>query len=122
MPTIARNFLTQFSYGFGSIPYGTTGSIIGFYLTIFLLETVYIDPGLVSIIVFGGRVWDAITDPIIGYLIMFTPSTRIGRFKPWIISGVVPMCVCYFCLWQVYSFPFDISLIFLHNIIPLALI
>ena len=102
MSTIARNFGTQFSYGFGSIPYGSTGSIIGFYFTIFLLETVHLDPGLVSIIVFGGRVWDAITDPIIGYLIMFTPSTCIGRFKPWIIFGIIPMSIFYFCLWQVF--------------------
>ena len=96
-----RTRITQLCYGFGSIPYGATVSVIGFYLNIFLLETVYIDPGLVSLIVFGGRLWDAITDPIIGYLIMFTPFTCIGRLKPWIVCGLIPMTVSYFLLWQV---------------------
>ena len=101
MSTNARTHVTQLCYGFGSIPYGATGALIGFYFNIFLLETVHIDPGLVSIIVFGGRLWDAITDPIIAYLIIFSPLTCIGRLKPWIISGIIPMSICYFFLWQV---------------------
>ena len=34
------------------------------------------------IIVLLGRVWDGITDPIVGYLCGRT-KTKLGQFRPW---------------------------------------
>ena len=41
-----------------------------------------VDPLYVLIIVFTGRVWDAFTDPFIGFLCTQT-KTRWGRLRPW---------------------------------------
>ena len=49
---------------------------------------VQVDPLYVSAIVLTGRVWDAITDPIIGYLSLKT-KTRFGRLRPWYVTTCV---------------------------------
>ena len=41
-----------------------------------------IRPSYVSIIVFGGKFWDAFTDPMCGFLVSKT-NTRFGKFRPW---------------------------------------
>ncbi|GAA3870607.1 MFS transporter [Tessaracoccus defluvii] len=35
-----------------------------------------------------GRVWDAVNDPLLGYLMDRTPRTRWGRFKPYIAVAI----------------------------------
>jgi len=50
-------------------------------------------------LVFGvGRVWDAISDPLVGYLSDITVSRR-GRRLPWIIAAVPLVIVASFGLW-----------------------
>lgn len=90
------------------MPYAMCNTVVGFYLSIFLLEVaivsdvinklepiviwvfcilthcIQLDPVYVLIIVFSGRVWDAITDPIVGYLTSLT-KTRFGRLRPWLV-------------------------------------
>ncbi len=41
-----------------------------------------------------GRVWDAVTDPVVGYLTQKT-HTRWGRFRPWYgVLAEYNVCVC----------------------------
>lgn len=42
-----------------------------------------LDPFYASIILFVGRAWDAVTDPMVGFFISKTPWTRLGRLMPW---------------------------------------
>lgn len=35
-----------------------------------------------------GRVWDAVNDPILGFVMDRTPRTRYGRFKPYIVAAI----------------------------------
>lgn len=44
------------------------------------------DAWVVGLIMGGTRVFDAITDPIIGVMVDRT-DTKLGRFRPWIIAG-----------------------------------
>jgi Na+/melibiose symporter-like transporter len=90
----------KLTYGVGSMLYSMTNVVIGFYLQIFLLEVAILDPVFVSVIVFVGRVWDALTDPVIGYLSSRT-KTRLGRLRPWVLSSLLPVAVTFFFLWFV---------------------
>ena len=47
-----------------------------------MLLFVQLDPVYVLVIIFTGRVWDAFSDSIIGYLVSST-KTRYGRLRPW---------------------------------------
>ena len=53
------------------------------------------EPRYVSIILFVGKVWDAVTDPIIGILVERT-NTRWGKMRPWIIMAAPFACASYF--------------------------
>lgn len=48
-----------------------------------LFLPVKVDPSHVSVIVFGGKLWYAMTDPVCGYLVNRTKSSSWGKYKPW---------------------------------------
>jgi Na+/melibiose symporter-like transporter len=61
-------------------------------------------PPLVPEVMFGavffaGRLFDAVTDPLVGYLSDRTKSAW-GRRKPFIAAGALPMAVCFLMLWR----------------------
>ncbi|MFV0465492.1 MAG: MFS transporter [Lachnospiraceae bacterium] len=58
------------------------------YFLIYCTEIYGMSPVTVGLIMTGTRLFDAVTDPIIGILIDRT-DTRFGRFRPWIICGAV---------------------------------
>ena len=58
-----------------------------------MVYVLQVDPLYVSAIVLAGRVWDAITDPIIGNLSLRT-KTRLGRLRPWCVTVCVVVCHC----------------------------
>uniref|UniRef100_A0A4W6D4I5 Major facilitator superfamily (MFS) profile domain-containing protein n=1 Tax=Lates calcarifer TaxID=8187 RepID=A0A4W6D4I5_LATCA len=74
---------SKLCYAIGGAPYQITGSALGFFLQIYLLDVAQLDPFYASIILFVGRAWDAITDPTVGFLVSRSRWTRIGRMMPW---------------------------------------
>ncbi|KFP04457.1 Major facilitator superfamily domain-containing protein 2A, partial [Calypte anna] len=60
-----------------------------------------LDPFYASIILFVGRAWDAITDPMVGFFISKTSWTRLGRLMPWIIFSTPFAVISYFLIWFV---------------------
>ncbi|XP_046543497.1 sodium-dependent lysophosphatidylcholine symporter 1-B-like isoform X2 [Haliotis rubra] len=94
------SILRKICFAVGGAPYQICSTIIGFYLNIFLLEVAQIPPKYISIVLFGGKAWDAITDPMCGYLVNRT-ETRFGKMRPWIILSAPFACVSYFFLWYV---------------------
>ncbi|XP_062600729.1 sodium-dependent lysophosphatidylcholine symporter 1-like [Saccostrea cucullata] len=90
-------------YAVGGPPYQITNTVINFFLNIFLLEVAELQPTYVAVIVFGGKLWDAITDPLCGYFVNRT-RTRFGQFKPWILLSTPLACTAYFFLWYVPDF------------------
>ncbi|XP_076864794.1 sodium-dependent lysophosphatidylcholine symporter 1-B [Brachyhypopomus gauderio] len=92
-------------YAIGGAPYQITGCALGFFLQIYLLDVALLDPFYASIILFGGRAWDAITDPTVGFLVSRSPWSRFGRMMPWIALSTPFAVVCYFLIW--YVPPFD---------------
>nr|XP_055025395.1 sodium-dependent lysophosphatidylcholine symporter 1-A isoform X1 [Misgurnus anguillicaudatus] len=88
-------------FAIGGAPYQITGSALGFFLQIFLLDVAQLDPLNASVILFVGRAWDAVTDPTVGFLISRSPWTRHGRMMPWILVSTIPAVFCYFLIWVV---------------------
>ncbi|XP_029475898.1 sodium-dependent lysophosphatidylcholine symporter 1-like isoform X1 [Rhinatrema bivittatum] len=93
--------LSKVCYAVGGAPYQVTGCAIGFFLQIFLLDVAQLDPFYASIILFVGRAWDAITDPMVGFFISKSSWTRFGRLMPWIICSTPFAAVSYFLIWLV---------------------
>lgn len=62
---------------------------MGFWALTYLTDTVYLAPALAGIAVMVAKIWDAITDPIVGYFSDHTRS-RWGRRRPYLLFGAVP--------------------------------
>lgn len=92
-------------FAIGGAPYQITSTALGFFLQIYLLDIAQVDPFSASIILFGGRAWDAFTDPTVGFLVSRSPWTRFGRMFPWIMLSTPLAVVSYFVIW--YVPPFD---------------
>ncbi|CAL1574958.1 unnamed protein product [Knipowitschia caucasica] len=91
-------------YAVGGAPYQMTGSALGFFLQIYLLDVALLDPFHASIILFVGRAWDAVTDPTVGFLVSRSRWTRIGRMMPWILISTPFAMLTYFLIWYVPPF------------------
>ncbi|XP_017343480.1 sodium-dependent lysophosphatidylcholine symporter 1 isoform X1 [Ictalurus punctatus] len=86
-------------YAIGGMPYQMTSSAKGFFMQIFLLDIVQMMPFYVSVILFLGRVWDAITDPLVGYMASKSGRTRLGKLIPWIVYSMPMGVIAYIMLW-----------------------
>ncbi|XP_037330541.2 sodium-dependent lysophosphatidylcholine symporter 1-B isoform X1 [Pungitius pungitius] len=95
---------SKLCYAVGGAPYQMTGTALGFFLQIYLLDVAQLDPFYASIIMFVGRAWDAITDPTVGFLVSRSPWTRFGRMLPWIVLSTPLAVVAYFLIWFVPPF------------------
>ncbi|XP_059585530.1 sodium-dependent lysophosphatidylcholine symporter 1 isoform X2 [Alligator mississippiensis] len=92
---------SKLCYAIGGAPYQITGCALGFFLQIYLLDVAQLDPFYASIILFVGRAWDAVTDPMVGFFISKTSWTRFGRLMPWIIFSTPFAVISYFLIWFV---------------------
>jgi len=92
------SFWTKIIYGTGDLGFSMNNSIIAAYFPIFMMDVIGMSPGLVAIILFVGRSWDYINDPIIGYLSDRT-RTRWGRRRPFLLFGAIPFALSFILLW-----------------------
>ncbi|KAF7662983.1 hypothetical protein LDENG_00222230 [Lucifuga dentata] len=102
-----RNHLpicNKLCYAIGGAPYQITGTALGFFLQIYLLDVAQLDPFYASIILFVGRAWDAITDPTVGFLVSRTKWTHFGHMMPWILLSTPFAVVSYCLIWYVPPF------------------
>ena len=60
------------------------------YLLAYATEVLGLDPAAMGLIFLASRLWDAVSDPLAGYLSDHTKS-RIGRRRPWLLAGALPI-------------------------------
>jgi len=94
------SLVQKLGYGFGEVAPYTGGVIYSFFLQTFLLEVAEVPPLWTGLLLLIGQLWDAVNDPLIGYLSDRTTSS-MGRRRPWLLWGSAPFAFAYFLLWQV---------------------
>ncbi len=94
------SLFTNIMYATGDFPFSISVTLIGFFLMIFLTNTVGIDAFWAGAIIFISIVWDAITDPVVGYINDNTRS-RIGRRRKYIFMFLLPMAIAFLMLFSV---------------------
>jgi GPH family glycoside/pentoside/hexuronide:cation symporter len=92
------SFWKKIIYGTGDLGFSMNNSIITAYFPIFMMDVIGMTPGLVAIILFVGRSWDYVNDPIIGHLSDRT-RTRWGRRRPFLLFGAIPFGLSFILLW-----------------------
>lgn len=96
--TAPLDLKTKLGYGVGELSKEIPGSILVFFLLFFFTDVVGLSPGLAGSVLLIGKVWDAVNDPLVGWLSDRTQS-RWGRRFPWMLWGAVPLGISFWMLW-----------------------
>ena len=96
---VRASLKTQILYGAGAIAYGIKDNGFGYFLLMFYGTVVGLDPSLVGTAIFLALIFDAISDPIVGYWSDHTRS-RLGRRHPFMYAAALPVAVSYGFLWN----------------------
>jgi len=90
-------------FGSGDIFGGGAQLIVNFFYLIFLTDVVKLNPAYAGIIVLISRIWDAVSDPLMG-VITDNTKTKYGRRKPYLLAGSFAVIVAFTLLWWPVSF------------------
>jgi len=106
-PDKKLDFKTKLAYGIGDLGASFPGNIVSFFILVFFTNVAGIPIGLAGNILLIGKIWDAINDPMIGWLTDKTKSRYWGRRLPWLIYGAFPLGIAFFLEWVVPKFHQD---------------
>jgi Na+/melibiose symporter-like transporter len=87
------------AYGFGSVAYGVNNVGFDYFLLLFYSQVVGLDARLVGVAVIVALIFDALSDPIVGYW-SDNFRSRWGRRHPFMLAAAVPAAAGYFLLWN----------------------
>ena len=94
------SFAVKLAYGVGELAAAVPASLSAFFVLYFFTTVAGLSPALAATVLLVGRLWDAINDPLVGWLSDRTVSP-LGRRFPWMLGGAVPMALCAVLLWTV---------------------
>jgi GPH family glycoside/pentoside/hexuronide:cation symporter len=96
------NMKTKIFYGIADLGISLLTASIQFFLLFYYTDIAGINPGLAGTALLVGKLtWDAINDPVFGYLSDRTRS-RWGRRKPYMLLGAIPFGLS---IWLLFSLP-----------------
>lgn len=84
-------------------------ALMGFWCLKYLTDIAGIAAAWAGIAVMSGKVWDAVTDPVMGYISDRT-LTRWGRRRPYLLFGAVPLMLS---MWLFFTTPAASNQVFL---------
>ncbi|CAG0974442.1 putative symporter YjmB [Myxococcaceae bacterium] len=73
--------------------------LVNLYLLKFSTDVLLIAPGVMGLLFGASRIWDAVSDPLVGFLSDRTRS-RLGRRRPWVLASIVPTVVVFLMIWS----------------------
>lgn len=91
---------TKIFYGIGDLGNAVVNSAIQFFLMKFYTDAALILPSLAGNALLIGKIWDAVNDPLFGWITDKTKS-RFGKRRVFMIFGAIPLAISIALLWFV---------------------
>jgi GPH family glycoside/pentoside/hexuronide:cation symporter len=91
---------TKVFYGIGDLGNAVVNSAVQFFLMKFYTDAALVLPALAGNALLIGKIWDAVNDPLFGWLTDRTRS-RFGKRRVFMIFGAVPLAIAIALLWFV---------------------
>ncbi|QFT77708.1 MFS transporter [Erythrobacter sp. THAF29] len=89
----------KLAHGFGAAAFGIKNNGFDYFLLLFYGTVVGLEPGLVGLAILIALVFDAISDPLVGYW-SDNLRSRWGRRHPFMYAAAIPVGLSYFLLWN----------------------
>ncbi|MBN2875663.1 MAG: MFS transporter [Spirochaetales bacterium] len=86
------------AYGLGDLYGGGAFLLVSTFTMYYLVAIVGMSPLLAGLIPGLGKIWDAVSDPLMGYISDRTKS-RFGRRRVWFLVGIVPIFLSMVLIW-----------------------
>lgn len=90
---------TKLGYGVGDLGANLAHQTVSFFLLYFLTSSAGVSPALAGTALMIGKLWDAVTDPLMGGLSDRTHS-RFGRRRIYFVIAALPLALSFYLLWQ----------------------
>jgi len=89
---------TVFAYGAPATGAGYMYLILSLYVMKFATDVLLIAPAVMGVIFSLSRIWDAISDPLVGYLSDKT-TAKYGRRRTWILASSIPIALGFYMVF-----------------------
>lgn len=89
----------RIAYGFGSVAYGVKDNGFAYFLLFYYEQVLGLPAFLTGIALFLAMFFDAVSDPIVGY-ISDNWRSRLGRRHPFMYAAALPVAAAYLFLWN----------------------
>ena len=87
-----------FAFGAPAVGAGYMYLLLALYVMKFSTDVLLIAPAIMGLIFSVSRIWDAISDPLVGYLSDRT-TTALGRRRTWILFSFVPIAIGFYAVF-----------------------
>ena len=91
------------AYGVGDLYGGGSFFIVGTLFMIFLTDVAGLSPFKAGLVFIVGKIWDAISDPLMGYISDNT-ETSLGRRRVYFLIGMLPVGISFAMMWYPVDF------------------
>ncbi|OON95321.1 MAG: sugar transporter [Candidatus Epulonipiscium fishelsonii] len=92
--------VTKIAYGSGDVACNLVFGVITALLTLFYTDYVGMSPIIIGNIMLISRIFDGISDVVMGYIVSHTKS-KWGQSRPWILWSSIPFCLSLILLFTV---------------------
>jgi len=112
--------LMKVLYSFGAVATALSYQAFSTYIIFFYVDTLRLSASLAAIAMLVYGIWNAINDPIAGYISDST-RTKWGRRIPYVLFGAIPFGLVYFLLWTPPFGSSDMTALFWYFLILICL-
>ena len=83
----------RFSYGMGNFANAFMFIAIMAFLTFYYTDIIGLNAGVIGTIMLVSRVFDGVTDLLMGYVIDHSKPTKLGKARSWLLKSCIPFAI-----------------------------